>query len=472
MTPSSTCKSFIALALACCCGQALADEAAHREDIGRFHDIFRELVETDTTNSTGSCTVAATAMAARLKQAGYADAEMHLIVPPGGPTKGNLVVRLKGTGEKRPLLLLAHLDVVEARREDWTRDPFKLVEENGFYYGRGVIDDKSHAASHVNNLIRFKQERRLPRRDIIMALTCDEEIVPSPFDGVAYLLKEHRPLIDAELALNEAGFGELDRLGRPIDYGLQIGEKVFITYELEVTDPGGHSAWPTRDNAIYHLADGLGRLARFDFAIHLNETTRHYLEQIARLDGYKDQAADIHALLGTPPDAAALERLQADSSGINAMARTTCVATMLDAGHAPNALPQRARATVNCRILPGEPVADVYQTLVRVLADDRIKVRPTGTAVEAPQPPMSPAVMQAVQATVESMWPGTPVIPVMSVGATDGRFLNNAGIWTYGVGAFFGDEPTGVHGLNENIRTRSLDEFQEFLYRLTKRLAF
>lgn len=450
---------------------ALAADATPPRELRRFHDIFKELVETNTTQSTGSCTVAAETMARRLRQAGYAESDMRLVVPPDGPSKGNLVLRLKGSGEKRPLLLVAHLDVVEARREDWIRDPFKLVEENGVYYGRGTLDDKSHAASHVSNMIRYKEEKFLPKRDIILALTCDEEIVPSKWDGVDYLLKHHRPLIDAELALNEGGGGVLDAQDRPVSYSLQIGEKVFVTYELEVTNPGGHSARPVRDNAIYHLAEGLARLAKFDFPIQFNDTTRAYFERVAALEGNKDEAADIRALLAKPTDTAALERLWAKSPLYNSSVRTTCVATMVEAGHATNALPQRARATVNCRILPGQPEEEVRKTLVKVLADEKIAVKASNEALASPQPPMSPAVIQAVEATAAEFWPGVPVIPTMLVATTDGRFLNNAGIWTYGVGAFTGTEPSGVHGLNEHVRVKSLEEFEEFLYRLGKRLA-
>ncbi len=461
----------VALTILIAPATALAADAAPAREHRRFHEIFKELVETNTTNSTGSCTVAAEAMARRLKQAGYADADMQLIVPPDAPAKGNLVLRLKGSGEKRPLLLVAHLDVVEAKREDWTRDPFKLIEENGVYYGRGTSDDKSQAATHVSNMIRYKEEKLLPRRDIIMALTCDEEIIPSKWDGLDYLLKHHRPLIDAELALNEGGGGTLDKSERPVSFSLQIGEKVFVGYELEVTNPGGHSAVPVRDNAIYRLSEGLARLAKFDFPIQFNDTTRAYFERVARLDGNKDIAADLRALLEQPTDTAVLERLWTRSPVYNSSVRTTCVATMVEAGHATNALPQRARATVNCRILPGQSADEVQKTLVKVMADERIAVRALNEALASPQPPMSPAVIQAAESTAAEFWPGAPVIPTMLVATTDGRFLNNAGIWTYGVGPFSGPEPSGVHGLNEHIRVKSLDDFHQFMYRLGKKLA-
>ncbi|MGV7210791.1 M20/M25/M40 family metallo-hydrolase [Oxalobacteraceae bacterium A2-2] len=433
--------------------------------------IYQELVETNTTNSVGSCTVAAQKMAARLKAGGYADADMQLIVPPGGPAKGNLVARLKGDGGARPLLLLAHIDVVEAKREDWVRDPFKLIEEDGVFYGRGSSDDKAMAAVFVDTMLRFKREQLRPRRDVILALTCDEELIPSDFNGVEYLLKHHRSLIDAELALNEGGSGLLDQDGKPQRHGIQAGEKTFQSFQLEVTNPGGHSSIPKRDNAIYHLADGLSRLGKFDFPFKLSPVTRAYYERMATIE--KGQvAADMKAILADPPDLAALERLYAVHPSHNATVRTTCVATTVDAGHATNALPQRARAVVNCRILPGVSVDEVQQTLVKVLADDQIKITRMGQAVAPPVPPLTPAFMRAVQETSEQLWPGVPVVPTLSTGGTDGRFLNSVGIWTYGVsGMFAGPEGSGAHGLNEHLRVKSLYDGQEFLYRLSKRLA-
>ena len=435
-----------------------------------LREIYQELVEINTTDSVGDNTLAARAMAARLKAGGYADADMQIIVPPGGPKKGNLVARLKGSGAKKPLLLLAHLDVVEAKREDWERDPFKLIEENGYFYARGASDDKSMAAAFVAGMIRMKQEGFVPNRDIILALTADEEIIPTQFSGVEYLLKNHRNLIDAALALNEGGSGLLDKSGKPLYHGIQAGEKVFQTYRLEVTNPGGHSARPARDNAIYHLADGLSRLGKFDFPFRLNEVSRAYFDRAAALESGQ-LAADMKAILREPPDPQALARL-GNLPPYNAMFRTTCVATMLDAGHAANALPQRARGVVNCRILPGEAVDEVQKTLVRVMADDKISIKPDGVAVLSPAPPLSPEIMEPVSRITSDMWPGTPVIPTMLVAATDGRFLNNAGIPTYGVSGMFRDlDGGGVHGLNERIRVKSLYDGNEFLYRLVKALG-
>lgn len=433
--------------------------------------IYQELVETNTTNSIGSCTVAAQKMAKRLKAGGFKDSELQIVIPPGGPKKGNLVARLKGDGSKKPLLLLAHIDVVEAKREDWERDPFKLVEENGMFYARGASDDKAMASAFVNNMLLYKKEKLPLKRDIIMALTCDEELVPSDFDGAEYLVNHHRPLVDAEIVLNEGGGGLLDKDGKPVRHGIQAGEKTYQSFQLEVTNPGGHSSAPPKENAIYRLSEGLARIGQFSFPFKLSPVTRAFYERMAQIE--KGQvAADMKAILQDPPDQAALERLYAVSPTHNSTVRTTCVATKVDAGHADNALPQRARATVNCRILPGEPIAEVQATLQRVVGDDKIKISRIGEGIESSMPPMTPALMKAVEEISNDMWPGVPVIPTMSTGGTDGRFLNNIGIWTYGIsGMFHGPEGSGAHGLNEHIRVKSLYDGQEYLYRLAKRLA-
>ncbi len=469
------------LAMLCPPAQAQAVNTALPPHDKLLRAIYQELIEINTTDSVGSCTVAAKAMAARLKAGGYRDADMQIIIPPGGPKKGNLVARLKGTSAhgvatRRPLMLLAHIDVVEAKREDWARDPFKLIEEGGFFYARGSSDDKAMAAIHVSNMIRYKQEGFKSARDIILALTCDEEWGDSKFNGVAYLIKHHRNLIDAEIVLNEGGGGAIDKDGRPIMHGIQAGEKIFQNFQLEVTNKGGHSSVPVKDNAIYQLAEGLVRLGKFDFPFKLSATTRSYFERRAALEP-PPIAADMRAILNDPPDAGALARLYAASAYNNAAVRTTCVATVLDGGHAPNALPQRVRATVNCRILPGEKVADVQATLMRVVnegagADGMIKITTMGGTTEAPVPPLTPELMQAVESITAEMWPGTPVIPAMSSGGTDGRFLNSAGIWTYGISGIFGyPEGSGAHGLNERLPVKSLYEGHAFLYLLGKRLG-
>jgi len=440
-----------------------------------LREIYQELIEINTTDSVGDCTEASRAMAARLKAGGYTDAEMQVIVPPGGPKKGNLVARLTGTGTKKPLMLLAHIDVVEAKREDWVRDPFKLIEEGGYFYARGVSDDKAMAAIHVSNMIRYKQEKLKPARDIILALTCDEEHGDSKFNGVVHLLKNHRNLIDAEIVINEGGGGVMDRNGRPQFHAIQAGEKIFQNFQLEVTNSGGHSSAPKRDNAIYHLADALSKLAKFEFPFRLSPITRAYFERRAAMEtgGPSPKiAADMREILKDPPDMQAMDRLSALSPTYNAAVRTTCVATMVDAGHASNALPQRARATVNCRILPGEKVADIQATLVRVIANPKVSVTAMGKATEAALPPLTPELMKAVEDITAEMWPGIPVIPSMIAGGTDGRFLNNAGIWTYGIsGIFTPPEGSNAHGLNEKLPVKSLYEGHRFLYLLGKRLS-
>ena len=438
--------------------------------------IYQELVEINTTNSVGSCTAAATAMASHLKKVGYRGADLQIIVPPGAPKKGNLVARLKAsspdsTNPMKPLLLLAHIDVVEAKREDWIRDPFKLVEENGFFYARGASDDKAMAAIFVANMLRYKQEKLTTKRDLILALTCDEELVPTKNNGVEYLLKHHRPLIDAEIALNEGGGGSLDKNGKPVRHGVQAGEKIFQSFQLEVTNSGGHSSVPRKDNAIYQLAEGLSRLGKFDFPFRLTPTTRGFFETMSTLESGQ-LAADMKAILHESVDTAALARLSASSPFYNASLRTTCVATTVEAGHAANALPQRAQANINCRILPGETVEQTQTMIKTILADDSIKVSTVGVATVSPAQPLHPELMKTVTDLTMQMWPGTPVVPTMSPGGTDGRFLNNAGIWTYGVSGIFNyPEGSNAHGLNERLPVKSLYEGQQFLYALAKRLS-
>jgi acetylornithine deacetylase/succinyl-diaminopimelate desuccinylase-like protein len=433
----------------------------------QFRALYQELVEINTTDSVGSCTAAAQALAARLKAGGLPAGDVQVLAPPGAPKKGNLVARYRGTGAQKPLLLLGHLDVVEAKREDWQRDPFKLIEENGYFYARGASDDKAMAAILAHNLIRYKAEGYRPERDLILALTCDEEIIPSPHNGVEFLLKHHRPLIDAAFALNEGAGGLLDKSGKPVRMNIQAGEKVFQTYTLEVTNIGGHSASPVKDNAIYHLANGLARLGAYDFPFKLTEATRAYYERMAQIETGQ-VAADMKAILRDPPDAEAIARLAVGVSN-NSTFRTTCVATMLEGGHAANALPQRARATVNCRILPGEPVEEVQKTLARVMANDKIRITPVGTATLSPPAPLTREILGPAEAVSQQMWPGVPMVPIMLAGATDGRFLNNAGIPTYGLTGLFRDpDGSGVHGLNERIPVRSLYDGLEYLYRVVK----
>ena len=433
----------------------------------RARQIFQELVEINTVTAIGDSQQAAQAMAARLTAAGFPQADVQVLS--AAPRKGNLVARLRGSGARRPMLLLAHLDVVEAG--DWSSDPFRLTEKDGYYYGRGVLDNKSMAAAFVANLIRMRQEGLRPERDIVLVLEADEEILDANEMGIRWLLKNHRDLIDAEFALNE-GAGVLLHDGRAQRVGLQTSEKVSITYRLEATGPGGHSSLPSKDNAIFRLAAGLARLAGFDFPVVLNETSRVFFEKIAPLQEQPQVGADMRALAAGQADAQALARLSATPI-TNAQLRTTCVATQLEGGIAPNALPQRARATVNCRVLPGESVPDVQRTLVRVLADERITVTPTHEPTTSAPSPLTREILAPIEQLAAEFWPGAPVVPTMSTGATDGSFLRNAGIPTYGhsgMALALGDT-VRIHGKDERISVKSFDQGVEYLYRLVKLLA-
>ena len=443
--------------------------------------VYRELVEINTVDSVGSTTRAAEAMARRFRAAGFPAADVQVLVPPGKAAKGNLVVRYRGRAgaTEKPLLLLAHIDVVAARRADWPRDPFVLHEADGFFYGRGVADDKAMAAIFVANLLRYRAEGWRPARDLILALTADEE--GGDANGVEFLLARHRGRIDAAYALNEGGGGVLQN-GRPVLHSIQAAEKVPINLTLATANPGGHSSVPRPDNAIYALAEALGRVARYQFPVALNPVTRAYFARTADVEPRADMAAAMRAL--TAADA------RGDSAGVDAaaaqlsrdpryasMLRTSCVATRLAGGHAYNALPQTATANVNCRVVPTSTAAEVTATLLRVAADTGVRITPTvpddrerfGAAPSA----VEPALLAAVTDLTRSTWgAGVPVIPTMSTGATDGRFLRAAGIPTYGVSGIF-SEPgeTNAHGRDEKLRVRSFYEGLEFLDRLVRRLA-
>ena len=432
-------------------------------------DIYKELVEINTVTATGDTARAAEAMAARLRAAGFADADVHAFSP--APRKGNLVARLHGTGARKPILLVAHLDVVPASREDWSVDPFKLTEKDGYFYARGSGDDKYMAAAFVANLIRYKQEGYRPDRDIIVALETDEEILDHDALGIQWLIKNHRDLIDAEFALNEGGGVGL-KDGKPIRNSVQTSEKFSVTYRLEVKNRGGHSAVPVKDNAIYRLAEGLARLSKFDFPPKLNETTRAYFERSAQLEGGQT-AADMRAVLGERPDpaAASLVRLAANPC-YNALLRTTCVATMLEGGQAFNALPQLASATVNCRVMPGETVDEIKATLDRVLADDQITITQIDQPVLSAPSALNEEIMGSIEKLSQQFWPGAVVLPTMSAGATDGSYLRNAGIPTYGHSGLAGDiSDSRIHGKDERIPVKSFYEGDEYLYRLVKMLV-
>ena len=441
--------------------QPVPDEAA-------FRATYKELVETNTTLSAGSCTLAAERMAARLRAAGYPDSDLHLIVEPSHPKEGSLVAVLPGSDpEAKAILLLAHIDVVEADRADWARDPFTLVEEKGFFYARGAADDKAQAAIWVDTLARFKREGFRPRRTIKMALTCGEETAGA-FNGAQYLAAEKRDLIDAEFALNEGAGGLLDESGRPVVLNIQAGEKFPQNYRLEVTNPGGHSSRPVRENAIYRLADALVKIRAQDFPVQSNEATRSYFGAMAKLVRGPYSAA-MTSFAENPADPAAAATLAADPAW-NAILRTTCVATMLDGGHATNALPQRARANVNCRIFPGTSVEQVRQALERVVADPQVRITTLETRSRiSPPPPLTERVLGPAREAAAEIFPGVPLVPLMAAGGTDAAFLTPAGIPTYGLSGLFADkEGSHAHGLDERIRVKSLMDGRAFLYRLVK----
>lgn len=429
-------------------------------------DILKELIEIDTTDSVGDNTAAAQAMADRLLAAGFPAEDVQVLGP--AERKGNLVARYRGrdTGRK-PLLLLAHIDVVEADPADWTLPPFTFIEEDGYFYGRGTTDNKDEAAIHIANLIRMKEEGFQPDRDIIVALTADEE--GGDHNGVQWLLENHAELIDAEYALNEGGGGAM-KDGRHVANGVQASEKVYQTFTLEVTNPGGHSSLPLKDNAIYHLADALVRIRNHDFPVSLNEVTQLFFERSAELE--EGELADaMRGVLQSPPDPAAIAFFS-NTPFYNSRLRTTCVATMLNAGHAENALPQRALATINCRVLPGESIDSVENTLATVIGDDQVSMSRVNDANPSPPSPLTPEMLGAIESVTDTLWPGVPVIPMMSTGATDGLYLRNAGIPVYGVSGLFSDiNDVRAHGQNERIRIESYFEGQEFLYQLTQTLS-
>lgn len=449
------------------------------QQLGR--DILRELVETNTEYSIGSTTKAAEALAARFRAAGFPTSDVEVVGPDTGRDSKdkNLVVRYRGAGKRRPILLIGHLDVVEARPSDWARDPFKLIEENGYFYGRGTLDMKDGDASWVAALLRMKQEGIVANGDYILALTAGEE-GGGGYNGIQWLLANHRtlagvPLSEVQYVLNaDAGGGEL-RNGKATAFDVQAAEKVFHSVSLTVRNPGGHSSLPRKDNAIYELAHALDRLSSYDFPMRTNAVTRAYFAQTASLIGDPSVAADMRAVSANEvPDSAAAARLASRSAFYNAQLRTTCVATLLQGGHAENALPQMAQATVNCRMLPGTDPNDVDATLRRVIGDTGVVIASLRPSVASPPSALPPAVERDIQQVVTSLWGPLPIVPDMETGATDGLFLRNAGFPVYGVSGLFAD-PTidadnRAHGLNERIGVRAYYDQIEFTYGLLRRL--
>lgn len=421
----------------------------------------------NTADSVGSTTPAAEAVAKRFLAAGFPASDVQVLTPRAD--KGNVVVRYRGRGTRKPLLLLAHLDVVQALRSDWSPelDPFKLTERDGWFYGRGTADDKAMAAIFVANLLRLKQERYVPDRDIILALTADEE--GGPVNGVRYLLRDHRDLIDAAYAINEGGGGAL-KDGKPFYHSVQATEKVSANFRLTATNKGGHSSVPRPDNAIYELAEALTRVARYQFPVELNEVTRAFFERTATVES-PDVAAAMRAIVRNPGDSAAAALISVQPR-FNSMLRTTCVATRLSGGHANNALPQTATANVNCRIVPNKPPDEVRQTLVRAIGDTSIEVSRAPALDPSAPSPLLPELITPVERLTREMFGNVPVIPTMSTGATDGRALRSAGIPTYGVSGLFGDpNDARAHGRDERMLVKSFFDGQEFLYRLMKELT-
>lgn len=444
-------------------GPLAAQQMSPDEYRALARQLLEELVAINTTEADGSTTEASEAMRAHLLAAGFAGEDVVVVEPV--PRKGNLIARLRGNNrELRPILLLAHIDVVAADPADWTLPPFELIERDGTFFGRGTADNKDEAAIYVANLIRMKREGFVPARDIIVALTADEE--GGPDNGVIWLLENRRDLIDAEYALNEGGGGVLDN-DTKVSNAVQASEKKYQNYTFEATNEGGHSSQPRPDNAIYDLAHALTRISQHRFPARLNEVTREYFRRTAPLVDAKTGAA-MQAIIRNTQDSGALAVLDQDPRS-SSMLRTTCVATLLSGGHAPNALPQRARANVNCRILPDESPDDVLAELQRVAGDD-VTVTADGRAIDSPPSPLDPRVLGPIEQVTREMWGDIPVVPTMSTGATDGLYLRNAGIPVYGVsGLFYGQ--TYAHGMNERIPVQAFYEGQEFLYRLVKLLA-
>jgi acetylornithine deacetylase/succinyl-diaminopimelate desuccinylase-like protein len=459
-----------ACAVALLCGVALAQpQSALSPEHQAARDIFKQLIEINTTDTpAGNVTSAAEAMAERFRAAGFPAEDIRVDGPK--PNKKNLVVRLHGRGAGKPILFIAHLDVVEALRQDWSMDPFKFNEVDGFFYGRGTSDIKQGDTVLVANFIRLKKEGWVPARDLILALTADEEGGES--NGAQWLAKNHHDWIDAEYCINtDAGDFE-SKKGKRMLLGMQTSEKNYVDFRLEVKSNGGHSSRPVKDNAIYHLSQGLSRLADFDFPISLNETTRGYFERTAALES-PASGADFRAVIGSDHAKAedAAKRLS-QSAFFNALLRTTCVATRLEGGHANNALPQTAAANVNCRMLPQDSLQNVQDTIKRVLADNRIVVSVVGEAVPAPASAINPAIVSKLQSLSAKLYGGLPIVPVMDTGASDGKYLRIAGIPTYGVPGVFEDvDDVRAHGKDERIGVKDFYDGVDFYYEFIKSLG-
>jgi len=473
-----TIKTAASIAIACFTASTAAMAASPGPmppavDVDLAHDILRELVDINTTHEHGS-TAAAQVIQQQLLAAGFPESDMVLIAPADKPTKGNVVVRYraKAHGGKKglaPVLFLGHLDVVEAKREDWSTDPFQLTEKDGWFYGRGTQDMKDGDAALLETLIRLKRERYVPARDIIVAFTADEE-AGGDANGPAFLLKEHRELIDAGVAVNLDGGGGGLKNGERQFFEIGTSEKVYVTFTLETTSPGGHGSLPGPDNAIYRLADGLGRLEKFKFPVLTTATTRASFEKFAALESGSARD-DRLAVAKSSPDLDAAERLS-QTVRLNAQLRTTCVATLISGGHAENALPQRAKATIQCRMMPGDTAENVQAALTSTLADPKISITLDAPPILSPESPPTRQIMDKAGKIVHSMWPGLPVIPTMASGFSDGRQTRTAGIPTYDLSGLWADvNDNRAHGRDERIGVREFDESVEYTYRLMKAFA-
>jgi len=427
-------------------------------------EVLQQMIETNTVHGNGTMKLAE-ALAARFHAAGFAPEDVALLAPTEHPTQGNVVVRLRGKGKGRPLLDIVHLDVVEAKPEDWTVDPFKLTEKDGWFYGRGTLDIKGDGAALATTMIRLKSEGFVPDRDIIVAFTSDEEGGDS--NGVDWLLRTHRDLIDAELSLNPDAGGGISKGDKRLYIGLQTSEKTYVTFRAEVTNKGGHSSLPEPDNAIYRLAAGLTRLSKLSFPVHTNATTKAWFGEMAKLESGQLRQ-DMEAMTKPKLDPAAVKRLEGQIF-YNAMLHTTCVATMLDGGHADNALPQRAGASIQCRMMPDDTEEQTKALIEKTLADPEIKVSVLVPAAPGPESPLTPAVTGKMRSVVESMWPGLAVVPDMDAGASDSKYTRGAGIPTYGITGIFSDiDDNRAHGRDERIRVNDYYGDVEFTYRELK----
>ena len=466
----------LVLGLALTSTTALAQSAPLSPQKAELRAIFKEMVETDTSITTGSCTLAAERVAARMKAAGFKDDQLTLFADPAHPKEGGLVAVLPGSSKTlKPLLLIAHIDVVAAKRADWERDPYQLIEEDGYFYGRGTSDTKGLAAIWTDILIQHAKAGTRAKRTLKMALTCGEE-TNGAFNGAQWLAANKRDLIDAEFALNEGGGGGTNGKavaagGKVVEQTIQVGEKTFANYQLETRNPGGHSSVPRPDNAIYQLATALKKIEAYSFPVEFTDTTRTYFKVAGA--GRNDAVGKAMVALANNPADKAAEAVVNSEPFLHSNLRTTCVATMLDAGHARNALPQRAQANINCRIFPGHSVESIRQELSAVIGDPGVSVtalaplRPT-----PPNPPLDPKVVEPARKLVAKYFPGVPLVPVMANGYTDATFLGAVGIPTYGVPGMWGDsDGNGVHGLNERLEVAALYTGRDFLGELVAAYA-